>query len=98
MDPLGLLYFPLICLDQTYIHRSRPYITFDAASEPHFYPWPTIEQMHPAARRLIRIADAALARHQAELDAARARSDLREVSRIKKLAAEEAQRQPEKKP
>jgi hypothetical protein len=54
--------------------------------------------MHPTARRQIQIADAALARHQTELDAARARNALREVSRIKKLARDEAQKELEERP
>lgn len=100
MDGLGLLYFPLIRLDQIYVHQSRLYITFadDDVDKPRFHPWPPAERMHPNARRQIRIADAALARHQTELDAARARNDLREVSRIKKLAHQEAQREIEGKP
>ena len=63
-DVLGFLYLPLIRLDQTYIHRTRPYITFDATGEPLNHPWPAIEEMHPTLRPQIRLMDAAMARHK----------------------------------
>jgi hypothetical protein len=97
-DALGLFYLPLIRLDQTYVHRSRPYITFDATGEPHNHPWPAIEEMHPTVRRQIRLVDAAMARHKTEIDAARARRDWKDISRIEKLAQEEAERDSEKGP
>ena len=95
MDGLGLLYFPLIRLDQTLVHHSRPYITFadDDVDKPRVHDWPPSEQMHPTAQRLIAAADAARNRHQAELDAARERKDFVELSRIKKQMQEEVQRE-----
>ena len=61
MDFVGLLYFPLIHLDQTLVHQSRPYVTFedDDLDNLRFHDSPPIEQMHPIARRLIAAADAA---------------------------------------
>src|SRR5438094_8737583 len=81
MDGLGLLYFPLIFCDQKLVHQSRPYFTFAGADidQPRVHGWPPLEQMHPTARRLIAAADAARERHQADLDAARARKDFAEV-------------------
>jgi len=95
MDGLGLFYFPLIRLDQSFVHQSRPYITFadDDVDQPRVHPWPPTEQMHPTARRMIAAADAVRERHQAELDAARERKDFAEVSRINKQMREEAQRE-----
>ena len=97
-DVLGFLYLPLIRLDQTYIHRTRPYITFDATGEPLNHPWPAIEEMHPTLRPQIRLMDAAMARHKTEIEAARARRDWKDVSRIEQLVRDEAQKDIEKRP
>lgn len=95
MDGLGLLYFPLIRLDQAFVHQSRPYITLadDDVDKPRVHPWPPTEQMHPTARRMIQVADAVRARHQAELDAARTRKDFAAVSRIKRQMQDEVERE-----
>ena len=95
IDGLGLFYFPLIYCDQKLIHQSRPYLTFADADidKPQAHGWPPIEQMHPAARRLIAAADAVREQHQVELDAARDRKDFAGVSRIKKQMQEELQRE-----
>lgn len=94
-DAVGLLYFPLVRLDQTFFHPSRPYLTFenDDLDKPRFHPWPPTEQMHPVARRLIAAIDAARDRHSGELDAARKRKDRAEVSRIEKQAQDEVKRE-----
>jgi hypothetical protein len=95
MDWLGLLYFPLIRLDQAFVHQSRPYITFadDDVDKPRVHPWPPTGQMHPTARRMIQAADTVQARHQVELDAARARRDFAQVSRIRRQMQDEAERE-----
>jgi hypothetical protein len=95
MDSLGFFYFPLIYCDQKLVHPSRPYLTFADfdMDKPQWHDWPPIEQMHPTARRLIAAADRARERYQVELDAARKRKDLAEVSRIKKQMREETQRE-----
>jgi hypothetical protein len=94
VDILGACYFPLIYVDQKLVHKSWPYITVtDAHMNIETHGSPPVEQMHPVARRAIAIVDAARARHQAELDAAQARKDSAEVSRIKKLIQDEAKKE-----
>ena len=95
MDALGLIYFPLIRLDHAFVHQTRPYITFtdDDVDQPHVHAWPPTNQMHSTARRIIEAADAVRERHQTELDAARARKDFAEVSRINKQMQEEARKE-----
>jgi hypothetical protein len=95
MDALGFLYFPLIRFDQSFMHPSRPYLTFVGADidQPRVHGWPPVEQMHPTARRTIAVVDAVRERHQAAIDAARERKDFAEVARIKKQMQEEAQKE-----
>ena len=95
MDGIGFLYYPLICLDQAYIHQSRPYITLanDDLDKPRVHPWPPMEQMHPVARKIIKAADIMQARYGPDIEAARARKDSTEVSRLKRKMRDEAEKE-----
>lgn len=93
LDGLGLLFFPLIYVDQKLVHLSRPYLTFvgDDIDQGRFHAWPPTEQMHPIARHMIAAADTVRARHQSELDAARKHKDFTELSLIKSQMQHEVQ-------
>ena len=92
-DFLGSLYLPLLCLDQNYLHRSRPWMTVGANGKIIEHPWPALELMHPIARRAIRISDAVMAGYKPQLDAATARGDKKEHLRIMNAAEAELEKQ-----
>jgi hypothetical protein len=95
MDIFGAFYYPLACLDQSFIHHSRPYITLadNDLETMRIHPWPPMEQMHPVARKIIHAADIMQARYGAEIDAARARKDHAEVSRIRQKMRKAAEKE-----
>ena len=92
-DFFGTLYFPLICLDQRYVHKSRPLVAIAQDGTRTQHPWPDLALMHPVARRAIRIADTITAKYQPELDAATARKDKKEIARIANAKWNEMQKQ-----
>jgi hypothetical protein len=92
-DFLGSLYLPLICLDQNYLHPSRPWLTVGPDGKIIEHPWPDLALMHPVAQREIRISDGIEAKYQPELDAAIARGDKKEQLRIRNARWAELKKQ-----
>jgi hypothetical protein len=82
MDLTGRIYFPMVCLDQHFIHPSRPYMTVSADGKMTSHPFPKFALMHPIAQRAIRLSDAIAAKYQPKLDAANARNDQKAIRQI----------------